>query len=202
MSRSLVRLHWPALALAGALCFAGCSAPTTPDTSSGGTPPPSSQEVKNPTFVSVPVMPTGATVAVPSPTPAPEPIDGEMLVDGRLGGVVQVGRFSLEIPPGAWNGVAEVEVRVPNPAVLACELHVSPDSLNSFEQPVVLTMDFTGATDVSAEKLQMLWQADAPEDSTRWERVAECEANASRSTLVARITHFSRYGGYESKAGW
>jgi hypothetical protein len=137
---------------------------------------------------------------MPVPAPAPEPISDIVAVDGRDGGVFRVGRFTLNVPPGAFDGLADVCVRVPNQAVLECEVTISPASLNNFRVPVTLTMDFFGASNVQPEKLEMLWQADAPQDSSKWARVEDVQVHGS--TLVARIDHFSRYGGSQSKAGW
>jgi hypothetical protein len=61
-------------------------------------------------------------------------------------------------------------------------------------------MDFFGASNVQPQKLEMLWQGDAPDDSTKWERVEDVVVRGS--DLVAHIYHFSRYGGSQSKAGW
>ena len=206
MSRSFVRHHRWALVATFALLLAGCSSPTAPNLASGPPAPPSN-EVTNPTFVTVPVLPDGAAAAmaagsapVPVPAPEPEPISDVAVVDGRDGGVFRVGRFTLHVPPGAWDGVADVNLRVPNQAVLECEITISPPTLNRFNAPVTLTMDFFGASNVQPEKLEMLWQCEVPEDSTKWERVEDVEVRGSE--IVARIQHFSRYGGSQSKAGW
>ena len=103
MSRSFVRHHRWALVATFALLLAGCSSPTAPNLASGPPAPPSN-EVTNPTFVTVPVLPDGAAAAmaagsapVPVPAPEPEPISDVAVVDGRDGGVFRVGRFTLHV---------------------------------------------------------------------------------------------------------
>ena len=118
-------------------------------------------------------------------------------IDGAKGGVAKCGRFSVVVPPGAWRGEADVVIRVPDGSRLACDLDISPQSLNGFSRPVQLRMDAVGA--ITSGGLVIGWWD--PEQK-RWVRVPGSVQDLLTLQLSAPLWHFSKYGGFDGKAGW
>lgn len=173
-----------------AVLFAGCSKlpSTSPDTTAGG------------------ASPTPSFVRVPSPNSNPQsfgaipaPLAGALSVDGAVGGVLTVGRFTLEIPPGAFNGVGVVSISVSDPAVLSCQLNITPETLNGFAVPVNLIANCKDGlyTDLSA--LTVLWDNVV---IRTWQPVPGTSADSTSYTVIAPLPHFSTYGIVDGKAGW
>jgi hypothetical protein len=117
-------------------------------------------------------------------------------VAGSRGGAVRAGRFSLKIPPGAFEGDATVTITMPDTTVMVCDLSIAPLSANGFKVPVVLTADLSSTDLPDASTLTMYWYD--PSGLT-W---VNCSAKSR--TMGALVTmsleHFSRYAA--GKAGW
>lgn len=179
-----------ALAFGGATWLAGCSsAPMGPG----------SNEIKNPSFVTN-AQPAagafGATAAVSGP------LDGSADIDGAVGGSLLVGRFTLTVPAGAFQGMGHVAIHVPDAAVVHCQLHITPESSNAFAIPVVLRTDCSGTNALDAARLTEIW-FDA--SSGVWRQVPGSAPDVVAFDVIAPLSHFSDYGVIElvdGKAGW
>lgn len=113
-------------------------------------------------------------------------------VNGATGGVARVGRFTVRVPEGAWDGLATVTIRVPDPNVAQCDLEISGVA-NSFSRPVTLEIDTRGT---NATDPGMVW---FDPGTGKWYLLAG-ESSADRVTSSLR--HFSKYGAVGGKAGW
>ncbi len=166
-----------------AMAMWGCSSvPTSPTI----TPEPS--------FVKVPMPPGWALSASDD---SPTEVSG--VIDGALGGTLSHGRFQLVVPPGAFQGVATLTIRMPDPAEMGCELHITPEEANRFAVPVQLVADCSGAEGVDFSKLETLW---FDEDARAWVLVRGSATDAVGGQIVTPLEHFSMYGVVEGKAGW
>jgi hypothetical protein len=121
-------------------------------------------------------------------------------VNALVGATISAGRMTVVIPPGALRGNATVTVTQPDTAQLVTELHVSPESLNRFVLPVILTMR-TGSL-LSLDVLQssrIEWLNPA---TGQWVPVPGSVANVAGLSLQAPLWHFSTYRATGGKAGW
>ena len=80
------------------------------------------------------------------------------LVSAENGGVVSLGRFTLEFPPGALAADTEIEISVTDPTLVMCEL--GPHGLH-FNKPVTLTINYGGTPaeelESSSQTLGVYW---------------------------------------------
>jgi len=186
MHRILRSTLLTALTLAGAVWLAGCSsAPMGPG----------SNEVKNPVFLTA-APPAAGTFSAGAATSG---LSGSAAIDGALGGSLQVGRFSLTVPAGAYQGMATVTINVPDATIVRCQLGITPMSANQFTIPVVMRSDCTGTDALSAASLCEIWY-DAAADV--WRQVPGSTPDIVNFDVIAPLTHFSEYGVIEGKAGW
>jgi hypothetical protein len=135
----------------------------------------------------------------PIVTPVLESLTAALPLDGSVGGVIRVGRFTVEVPAGAFDGVGVVEIVVPDTTRLLCRLHIAPDDKNHFEVPVRLTVGLEGVE--HPERMGILWWNPALRE---WEPV-ESYVDPDGKTVRADLEHFSEYSVQEvirSKAGW
>lgn len=183
--RSLVR---SACVAAGALWLAGCSSlPTAPDP---GT-------YKNPDFVRVDAQQVGSMST--NATLDTSPGSGEAMIDGAIGGTLQVGRFTLTVPPGAFAGTATVSIFIPDQSVVHCQLGISPASANGFAVPVTLRSDCSGTIVLDPAQLAELWFDEAAQV---WRQVPGANVDIVNTDVIAPLHHFSDYGVVDGKAGW
>ena len=121
-------------------------------------------------------------------------IGASALVKAKVGGVVSLGRFSVEIPAGALDKDTVIEISVSDPWLVMCEL--SPHGLQ-FNKPATLTVDYNGTDgellEVTSLTLGIYWYNEA---TGRWERVGR-SMDKDRNLLGAQLEHFSGYS-----AGW
>jgi len=138
-----------------------------------------------PSFVQVPIISTQLSAS-------------KTLV-GAVGGTVQVGRFTLIVPPGAIQGTATITVQIPDPSVMRCDLSIAPASANGFKVPVLLVGNLLGAKDLDPLNVGTLWY-----DPARgcWVSVPGALFDPSLSLLRTPLWHFSKYGIQDGKAGW
>jgi hypothetical protein len=183
MSRSPLRALQVALGLFAVTLLASCSShPTAPTTSAP----------REPDFVRVPMQ-----VSASRGESQGGAIRSSDLIDGDEGGTVVVGRFSLVVPPGAFDGVATVTITVPDPGVLKCELDLT--NVTNFVTPVSLVADCSGAaaldyTDVTALELDPA--------SLTWQEVPGTTVDESGATVTAPLRTSAIYGIVQGKAGW
>lgn len=127
---------------------------------------------------------------------------GSSEVDGAVGGEVQVGRFTVIVPAGAFAGTATIHVNIPDPNVVACELEISPAEANAFAIPVQLRADCQGATNVDLANCGTLW---FDEENGVWRTVSGTIVDLENHTVTASLWHFSHYGVadlLQGKASW
>jgi hypothetical protein len=134
---------------------------------------------------------------VPAPSLAP-PQSGGTLINGAQGGRVTVGRFTLDIPPGAFHGFATVLIAVPDPHRLQCSLDIVP-ALESFNAPVKLTVDASGGDLADANDWVLVtWDV----KTQSWQKLPGSFGNAGTMAITGWLPHFSMWGVVDSKAGW
>jgi hypothetical protein len=122
-------------------------------------------------------------------------LSGSATIDGRVGGYLKVGRWTLRVPPGAFATTATVTLTVPNASKMVCELEISPASANNFLVPVSLTAYGAGGN-VPASQLRLFWFDPASES---WVGITGF-TNPLTSSVTAPLWHFSTYA--QGKAGW
>ena len=130
------------------------------------------------------------------------PLTGSACIDGAQGGDVQVGRFHVIVPPGAFAGTATLSITIPDPAVVSCQLGISPPEANGFAVPVLLVADCAGVTNVDLANCGTLWYDPSAD---LWRTVSGTAVDLQNSTVTAKLPHFSEYGVadlLEGKAGW
>jgi hypothetical protein len=162
--------------IAGLIALASCSTmPTAPASSAGGGPAPEL---------------TGTVASVTSSVS----LVGSKLIDGRLGGVISVGKWKVVVPRDAYDGIGTITITVPDTTIEQCQLGISPLSLNHFDQEVDLR--FRCATLTEANQRYMKWWNPS---TSSWVQIKSW-TNTSDTTRCAPLKHFSTYA--TGKAGW
>jgi hypothetical protein len=178
-----------AVAIAGAVWLTGCS----------NTVSPGSNAIHDPIFLQSASHRVGPYSAQSGSTDA---LSGSADIDGAQGGQLQVGRFTLTVPAGAWSGVATVTINVPSAAIVHCQLHITPESANAFKLPVVLRTDCSGTDAFDPASLAEIWYDVA---AGVWREVPGSRPDVMEFDVVAPLSHFSDYGVVAlvaGKAGW
>jgi hypothetical protein len=116
-------------------------------------------------------------------------------IDGAVGGVVSLGRCTLTLPPGAFEGTQTITMECDDAGGLECRLY--PEGLQ-FSQPVQLTMLLLGAP-IDGPGATIYW----------WDPMAGSWVdmmgtyNPKGHTVTADLHHFSTYSpGKGGRAGW
>jgi hypothetical protein len=178
-------------ALACLVVFLGCSRqPTEPA-------PPASTSYSNPSFVRVSPTPPSALTS----GPGSGSLDITEVVDGATGGCVTAGRFSVTIPAGAFDGLGEIRIVVPDTSVMRCELRLSPDDHSGFRVPVLLQANCSGIAGLEPAALRTLWFN--PADGLWYEEPTSVDV--ASFTVATPLWHFSDYGVADTtigKSGW
>lgn len=120
-------------------------------------------------------------------------------ITGSDGGSVTKGRFTVQIPAGAFNGDGDISVEVPDSTRLMVDLHIT-NVPNDFAVPVVLEVSVAGveAENVDPNFLNIFWHDEA---AGVW-RQLPTTYDPQRKVVSTPLEHFSRYGVLEAKAGW
>ena len=119
---------------------------------------------------------------------------------GTTGGQVRSGRWTVDIPGGAFPGQATITIRTANANAAMCDLTILPATLNRFAVPVTLTAQFPPGTDVSRYVIRRFDPA-----SNRWEVVPGSRVDPTRACVSAPLEHFSIYDVVDvllGKSGW
>lgn len=145
---------------------------------------------------------SGGAVAAPvSPVSvADPPLPGKtkvVTIDGAKGGSICLGRFTLDVPAGAWYGTGTVTVTIPDESKVMCDLSITPASLNGFNMPLTLRMKTTGC-DTTDPLLPGYWDP----AFGKWTHIPGGYQEAGSKDVIAPLYHFSRYGALGGKAGW
>jgi hypothetical protein len=179
---------WGAVTLLTGLVIAGCSRMPTAPVVTG---------IANPDFVRSAKPTTTGAFSIAS---AVTGLTGSESIDGAVGGQLTVGRFTLVIPPGAFQGQATVSITVPDSAVVHCQLGIDPPTANHFAVPVTLRSDCSGTSALVASQLAQLW---FDEQAGVWREVPGSAPDVVNFDVVAPLQHFSDYGVIdEGRAGW
>ena len=126
-----------------------------------------------------------------------EPVrQDSVTIDGAVGGTLYNGFVRITVPPGAYAGSATIGYSMAASGALRAELHIRPDSLNHFSQPVRLTF-YCHGTAIGLTP-GVLWRD--PAHST-WFGLTSSTYDAVGDSVSVGIRHFSTYavGG---RAGW
>src|SRR6185503_11709036 len=103
------------------------------------------------------------------------------------GGHVTVGRFTIDIPPGAFKGTASILITVPDPRRLQCTLDVLP-KIEAFDQPVKLTVDGAGGDAADANDWVLVTY---DEKARTWTKLPGGFGSAATMTVTGWLPHFS-----------
>jgi len=120
---------------------------------------------------------------------------------GSLGGSLSNGRWRVDIPANAVGGNATVTLGVASSYSPACQLEISPVSLNHFSTPVTLTVDCSSVSSSALSTYVIYWYNP---DTQVWTQVAGSKVDLTRKTVSAPLQHFSQYavGPAGGRAGW
>ncbi|HYR51896.1 MAG TPA: hypothetical protein VET83_04710 [Candidatus Dormibacteraeota bacterium] len=133
---------------------------------------------------------------LPSDTATVRGVSRSCDMDGEKGGTLQVGRFSLNVPPGALAGPATVTISMPDSSLMICELSITPQSANGFRVPVELTADLSSPALADAHEFTMYLYDPS---WLHWDNLlATSRVDGTKVTTV--LEHFSKYAA--GKAGW
>lgn len=130
----------------------------------------------------------GGRVAPEQPGSGPT----SFMVDGSVGAQLVVGRFTLLIPPGAFEGSRQITVEDVNNGFVEC--HLYPEGLQ-FDAPVTLTMDLTNSS-ADGTDATIYW---LDKRADFWVDLGGTYAAADHKVWV-QLEHFSEYRG--GRAGW
>ena len=176
MQSTRSRIRQAAFVIASLLALAGCSMhPTAPGAPAGQSSTPSA----------VPDVAAGSTAVS---------LVASKAIDGRVGGVLSVGRWKVIVPDGAFSGTGTITITVPDTSVDKCDLSIAPSSLNRFSEPVELR--FLCASMKEADARDMRWWDPV---NKSWV-VIRSWPESSDVSLCAPLKHFSTYAS--GKAGW
>ncbi len=127
------------------------------------------------------------------------PLSGSAQIDGGKGGTLTVGRFTLQVPAGAYDGSATLGIYVADQGVLQCDLSISPLTANHFAAPVMLTSSYAGATVADPSALVEVW---LDPTTNLWRLVPGSSVDAVQQVVTVPLSHFSSYGVADGRAGW
>lgn len=182
------------VALAVAAAVHGCGRlPTAPEAV-----PPAAPQAAAPAPEPAPTL-IGVISVAPLGPIAPDTLETAVPLDGAFGGEVKLGRFTVAVPAGAFDGLGVVSIAVPDPTRLHCRLEITPESRNGFDVPVRLRIRLDGVA--HPERMGILWWNPAMRE---WERV-ESRVDLATLTVEAELEHFSEYSVQEvdrAKGGW
>lgn len=124
------------------------------------------------------------------------PPGSSAVIDGRVGGQLTCQAWIVDVPAGAFNGVATVSMTVVNGPDPTIDISISNPLLNKFQVPVLLRHRA-----VSAKGKSIFWWDPAAQS---WVRVPTQIANYNTNVLTAFLSHFSTYSVQPTgtKAGW
>ena len=119
------------------------------------------------------------------------------VIDGSIGGTLQVASWTLVVPPGAFAGSATVTATASGLANQIIALGITPDALNHFMVPVKLQYRKVAVNENVDGEAIYWWNP----DTRAWEVVPNQTDIAAAGTILAPLSHFSYYC-VGSKAGW
>jgi hypothetical protein len=122
-------------------------------------------------------------------------------VAGASGGTIDNGRWQLDVPAGAFAGTAHLTLGVTGMRAPACQLQVTPQSLDGFVQPLTLTCDCRG---VGTRRIANFVMLRVDPARATWVPVPGSTVDVKHHTVSAPITHFAMYGvgNSDGTPGW
>lgn len=129
-----------------------------------------------------------------SPATATGPLSGSKDIDGAVGGKLLVGSYRVEVPPGAYKGVATITIVQDDRNVLKCDLSISPASANQFSVPVTLAVKLPNSLALAVD--QNMWL----DPSAGLWRLIPSVPDPLTTELCSPLWHFSQYA--TGRAGW
>ena len=143
---------------------------------------------KEPVFEIAPVAVSADTV------PVIGPLSGSAVIDGGVGGRLAVGPYRVEVPAGAYKGVATITITQPDRTILQCDLSIDPPAANQFLVPVTLAVKLPNTLALTTD--QNMW---LDPSLLKW-RLIPTMADDASTELRSPLWHFSKYG--TGRAGW
>ena len=132
----------------------------------------------------------------PNPAPGPPAFamtaradSVEMPVNGHVGGHMELGRVALDVPPGAYKGLGQVKILLPDSLERGCALTVTPSQRNHFDVPVTLTFDCSDWTTDQIRRAGVMWY---DEQRHQWVQI-DTDMDLTNKTVSAQLVHFSQY---------
>src|SRR5262245_7077259 len=131
--------------------------------------------------------------------PLVESVSSVELIDGRIGGQVSAGDFTVVLPAKFIKGIATVRVTQPDLTKPFVQLDISPASANSFKMPVILTANASAMDPKRMLRAYIAWFDPA---TGKWVPMAST-VNPLTGAVSCPLTHFSDYEvEVDGKAGW
>ena len=142
-------------------------------------------------------LPIGGPPAPPPDSPAMAVAAGLV---GEIGGSVHLKDVSLDVPPNAFKGAAQIQVTIPDSSKLEVHLEITPSSKNHFDVPVRLVFD-PAASGKDPRMMVIRWRDPA---DNRWVDIPTTMDPVS-GKVWADLAHFSDYecvSEVQGRAGW
>jgi len=111
-----------------------------------------------------------------------------VVVSAEKGGVVSMGRYSLDFPAGALTADTPITIRQSDPVAMIVEFE--PHGIH-FQKPVHVTARVGDLVSSSSKTVGVAWMNDV---TGEWEVVG---AGAEMESAQADLWHFSRYTSFE-----
>ncbi len=120
---------------------------------------------------------------------------------GDLGGSLTNGRWRVDVPPGAVDGDGTISITIASASSPACQLDITPATLNHFSAPVTLTADCSSVPSGTLSTYVIYWYNPG---TLTWVEVAGSKVDLNRKVVTAPLQHFSKYavGPSGGRAGW
>jgi hypothetical protein len=118
------------------------------------------------------------------------------VIDGAAGGTISNGVVRIDVPGGAFNGIATIGFAMSDPNTMQAEIHITPDSLNHFAKPVRLRFLCQGKSAGAATGVFWFEPTKA-----QWYGLTSSVYDSTGDDVSVNVRHFSRYGA-GGRAGW
>ena len=187
-----------AAAALGLLTASGCGElPTAPRLDPGGL---TAGSAVSGALTAVEGIESAAPVAPPAPPAGNPELTTSAGLSGETGGSLQLRAVSLDVPPDAFAGAAQISVTIPDSTKLEVHLEITPAAKNHFDVPVRLTFDAAAAGCDPRAMVIRWWN---PADN-RWVDIPTT-VDPKSGKVWADLAHFSEYQcatEVKGRAGW
>jgi len=187
-----------AAAALGLLTASGCGElPTAPRLDPGGV---TAGSAASGALTSVEGVEVAAPVGTPVPPAGTPDLTTSAGVNGETGGSLRLEAVSLDVPPDAFAGTAQISVTIPDSTKLEVHLEITPASKNHFDVPVRLTFD-AAAAGRDPRAMVIRWRNPA---DNQWVDIPTT-VDPQSGLVWADLPHFSDYqcvSEVRGRAGW